>query len=408
MSAGFNLTRVREAAAAEAKRTGQAIVRPAHLLAALERLDPSAFEQLFGSGADGRLKALLGPDGHDYGRPVEAPETTQLLAQAEASNDPQALVTLLGPLVQANGEAVDTEPTEQVEPQTVAAPAPGPGQTLEELMAALDRLVGLSAVKEQVLELIDLKRLAKVRAERGLPAIDGPNHLVFTGNPGTGKTTVARLIASVYATLGIVSPGTFHEVSRADLVGGYVGQTALKTREAVMSSLGGVLFIDEAYSLARPGDYIDYGLEAIEELGKLMEDHRNDLVVVAAGYPHEMQQFLNSNPGLRSRFGRIVHFPDYSTDELSSIFSSLCAAAQLSAADDLLLAVRQTLDVARAESNFGNGRFVREVFKHIIGRQAVRLSEQTDITNDALSMLLLEDLDIEVQAPADTPAGVYL
>jgi SpoVK/Ycf46/Vps4 family AAA+-type ATPase len=409
MTSRLRLAAVRERAAAEAKRAGQSTIRPAHLLAAIEQIDADEFERLFGSEATSRVRALLGPDGHDFGRPVEAAETTQLLSQAEASEGIDTLINLLRPLL-APGDASPLAVQDQQTDKAEAARAASVEQTssIDDLMARLDGLVGLLPVKQQVLELIDVKRLAKIRSERGLPAIDGPNHLVFTGNPGTGKTTIARIIASVYATLGIVSQGSFREVSRADLVGGYVGQTALKTRDVVMSSIGGVLFIDEAYSLSRSGDSIDYGLEAIDELGKLMEDHRSDLAVIAAGYPREMQQFLNSNPGLRSRFGRVIDFPDYSTDELVSIFCSLCDEAELAADDDLVAAVRALLDAAQSEQNFGNGRYVREVFKHIVGRQAVRLSVEEELSDDSLRLLRREDLAIDARATEEAGSGVYL
>lgn len=407
MTLRVNLTALREAAAAEAKRTGQATVRPAHLLVALERFNAGEFENEFGRGAGERVRALLGPDGSDYGRPVEAPEATQLLAQAEASSDPAALISLLRPLISADFSPIDdgdVRPDVRVEAEAIQPTS----ERLDGLLARLNALVGLAEVKAQVLELIELKRVGQIRAERGLPAIDDANHLVFTGNPGTGKTTVARLIASVYATLGIVSAGSVHEVSRADLVGGYVGHTALKTREAVMASLGGILFIDEAYALTRSRDSVDYGFEAIDELGKLMEDHRHDLVVVAAGYPREMQQFLNSNPGLRSRFGRVVHFPDYSTDELVTIFIALCDEARLIPDEQLVTAVRAALDAGRGRANFGNGRYVREVFKHIIGRQAVRLSRDDDLSDEELGRLQREDLALKVEATGEPSTGVYL
>jgi SpoVK/Ycf46/Vps4 family AAA+-type ATPase len=374
-------------------------------------MDANEFEATFGPGASGRLEQLLGEDGRDYGRPIESTETTQILAQAEASGNPAALVDLLRPLL---GDAPSPSSTEAVGTATklstsVSEEADTSAPSIDQLADTLNQLIGLAEVKAEVLELIDIKRLAQVRGDRGLPTLDGPNHLVFTGNPGTGKTTVARIISAVYAALGVVSRGSFHEVSRADLVGGYVGQTALKTRDAVMASLGGVLFIDEAYALSRFSDSVDYGVEAIDELGKLMEDHRDDLAVVAAGYPREMQQFLNSNPGLRSRFGRVIHFPDYSTDELTYIFKSLCNEAQLDPSSDLIDSIHSLLDVARSEPNFGNGRFVREVFKHVVGKQAVRLAQESDLSDEELAQLTRQDLDIVADAHRGSEAaGVYL
>ena len=197
--------------------------------------------------------------------------------------------------------------------------------SLDELLSELYSLTGLATVKGAVRQLIDLARVEQMRREAGLPVAQVSKHLIFTGNPGTGKTTVARLLARLYAAIGILKTGQLVEVTRSDLVAGYVGQTAIKTTEAVERAVGGILFIDEAHSLSRSiGSGQDYGMEAIDTLVKLMEDRRDELVVIAAGYSVEMAHFIRSNPGLASRFPRKIDFPDYSTDELVSIFREMC------------------------------------------------------------------------------------
>ncbi len=201
-----------------------------------------------------------------------------------------------------------------------------PARPIEELLAELDGLVGLAPVKAEVKLVTNLLQVQKLRQARGLPVVESSRHLVFTGNPGTGKTTVARLLAQIYRTLGVVAKGHLVETDRAGLVAGYVGQTALKVTEVFDSALGGILLIDEAYALDRGGDS-DFGKEATDTLVKLVEDHRDEIAVIAAGYPDEMHAFIESNPGLRSRFPRTIHFPDYTTDELVSI-SSRCARSR--------------------------------------------------------------------------------
>ncbi|MEA3078158.1 MAG: hypothetical protein QOF60_3066 [Actinomycetota bacterium] len=266
-----------------------------------------------------------------------------------------------------------------------------PARPIEELLAELDGLVGLAPVKAEVKLVANLLRVQGLRKERGLPVSESSRHLVFTGNPGTGKTTVARLLSQVYRTLKVVEKGHLVETDRAGLVAGYVGQTALKVTEVFESAIGGVLLIDEAYALARGGDN-DFGQEATDTLVKLIEDHRDEIVVIAAGYPDEMHEFIESNPGLRSRFPKTIHFPDYTTDELVSIFGSMCEKASYTCPVAASAAARSYLDAQVRDKGFGNGRLVRNLFEATMAHQASRLVAIANPTNEQLMELLPEDV----------------
>jgi hypothetical protein len=246
---------------------------------------------------------------------------------------------------------------------------------LEELMAQLEGLVGLDEVKKDVKSTMNLIKVRSLRQENGLPVPPMSMHMVFMGNPGTGKTTVARLVGGLYAAIGALSKGQLIEVDRSGLVAGYVGQTAIKTQEVIASALGGVLFIDEAYSLSSGGEN-DFGREAIETLLKAMEDHRDDLVVIVAGYTEPMEGFLSSNPGLESRFNKYITFPDYNGQELNAIFHGLCSKNGYEL-DEEAEAFSQTYFDSLYEGrdeNFGNGRDVRNCFEDMMVRQANRVA----------------------------------
>jgi SpoVK/Ycf46/Vps4 family AAA+-type ATPase len=264
-----------------------------------------------------------------------------------------------------------------------------------QVLAKIDAMVGLTGVKTEVHRLAAFVELERRRKEAGLPTSEASWHLVFTGNPGTGKTTVARLVAQLFAGTGIVSKGQLVETSRTDLVGGFVGQTAMKTDTVVRSAVGGVLFIDEAYALSTGGPE-DFGAEAVSTLLKLMEDLRGDLVVIVAGYPREMAEFLASNPGLTSRFARTIHFDDYTTDELLQIVEGMVATDQSTLTADAREQLRDALDSIPRDEHFGNGRVGRQVFEEMRLKQAERLT-----SDPKASLTVFEAGDV----PTDAPGG---
>ncbi len=264
------------------------------------------------------------------------------------------------------------------------------------LAAAIEKLnllIGLDAVKKEITGLCNYMRIRIMREARNFKVADTSQHLVFLGNPGTGKTTVARLIGEIYHALGFLSKGQFVEVDRSGLVAGYVGQTALKTQKAIESALGGVLFIDEAYSLA-PKYQEDFGAEAIDTLVKAMEDHRKDFVVIAAGYDGLMEQFINSNPGLKSRFSKYIHFPDYTGNELLSIFMALLEANNYTIREDALSVLSAYFDSMYINRNrdFGNARDIRNIFEHIIANQANRLVSVNNPSDNDFFEITVSDL----------------
>jgi len=276
-----------------------------------------------------------------------------------------------------------------------------PPEKIEDLQAELDSYIGLENIKEEVRSLINMVRVHQMRKEHGLPETDLSLHMVFSGNPGTGKTTVARIMARIYHSLGILSKGQLVEVDRSGLVAGYVGQTAIKTGKVIEKAMGGVLFIDEAYAL-NGGTENDFGQEAIDTILKAMEDHRDDLVVIVAGYDDLMEDFIHSNPGLESRFNRFLHFEDYTMDEMMGIFRMRCDKGCYTLAPEAECEVRAYIQEQNDGGiSFGNGRGVRNLFEKILVQQANRLAAMESVTKEDLMMITLEDVRAARSAEED-------
>lgn len=293
--------------------------------------------------------------------------------------------------------AIPAQPVQEEEPAAPASKEEKPEEelTLEQLLQELNDLTGLQKVKEDLNSLINLLKVHKMRAERGLPQTSVSLHMVFSGNPGTGKTTVARLMSKIYSKLGVLSKGHLVEVDRSGLVSGYVGQTAIKTKKVIDSALGGVLFIDEAYALTNSGGSNDFGIEAVNTLLKAMEDNRDDFVVIVAGYPDLMDDFLESNPGLRSRFNKQILFEDYTAEELVQIFTGICGKAFFEVTDEALACVTDFFADRCAQKlpGFANGRDVRNFFEKTLTNQANRLAKMSNPSDSDLITITVEDVE---------------
>ncbi len=266
-----------------------------------------------------------------------------------------------------------------------------PKQKIEDLLAELDSYVGMDAIKTEVRSLINMVQVYKLRREHDLPTTDMSLHMVFSGNPGTGKTTVARIMSRIYHSLDILSKGQLVEVDRSGLVAGYVGQTALKTQKVIEKAMGGVLFIDEAYALNGKSEN-DFGQEAIDTILKAMEDHRDDLVVIVAGYTELMDRFIHSNPGLESRFNRFLMFEDYTPEQMAAIFKMQCKKGCYVLAQGTEELVRDFIAEESADDSFGNARGVRNLFEHILVAQNNRLAKMENVTRDDLMQILPDDV----------------
>lgn len=267
---------------------------------------------------------------------------------------------------------------------------------IQTLLKQLNDLTGMQSVKTEINNMINLLKICKIREENGLQTPPVTNHMVFLGNPGTGKTTVARILAKIYHGLGVLSKGHLVEVDRSGLVAGYMGQTSEKVTEVIEKAKGGILFIDEAYALAN-GQQGDFGQEAIDILNKAMEDNREDLIVIAAGYHDEMQDFLDANPGLRSRFNRTIEFPNYDAAELVEIMSNRAKSLDYTLTDDAVQYVQDTFTriLACPPENFGNARSVRNYLDRVIHNQANRLIAENNFKEEDLTKLTLADVQSE-------------
>lgn len=267
-----------------------------------------------------------------------------------------------------------------------------PIENIDDLKAELNELIGLDGIKKEVNNLINMVTVHKMRKQHGLKSVDMSLHMVFSGNPGTGKTTIARMMARIYRSLGVLSKGQLVEVDRSGLVAGYVGQTAVKTTKVIESALGGVLFIDEAYSLTAKSEN-DFGAEAVDTLLKAMEDKREDLVVIVAGYDGLMDDFVHSNPGLESRFNRYMHFDDYTVDEMLQILDLQLKKGQYTLDEDAKIAAREYIEASNTSSiAFGNARGVRNIFEKLLVEQANRISTMTEVTKEELMCIIKEDV----------------
>ncbi len=283
-----------------------------------------------------------------------------------------------------------------------------PPRPLAELLAELDALIGLDRVKTEIHRQTALLRVEQLREQAGLSKPTLTRHLVFVGNPGTGKTTVARLVAAIYRSLGLLTKGHLVEVDRSGLVAGYVGQTAIKTAETVEKALGGVLFVDEAYALTSGGALgspDQFGMEAVNTLVKGMEDHRDNLVVIVAGYPGPMAEFIETNPGLESRFATTIHFEDYTDDQLRAIFEQMVDKADFVATPQCLDRLEHLVSVEPRDTGFGNARWVRNMLDAAVARHAWRLRDVPEPTLEQLRTLLPEDLSETTPEPVGWPAS---
>ena len=330
---------------------------------------------LIGTLVNNNLKNLAGDL---WGTPPQAPVGPRPEAP-EPSHTPKASDTPV--------EAPKAAPAAQADQQEETPP-----ENIEDLKAELNELIGLEGIKREVNNLINVVTIYKLRKQHELKTVDLSLHMVFSGNPGTGKTMIARLMSRIYKSLGMLNKGHLVEVDRSGLVAGYVGQTATKTGAAIEKALGGVLFIDEAYALNSKSEN-DFGQEAIDTLLKAMEDHRDDLVVIVAGYDGLMDAFIHSNPGLESRFNRYLHFDDYSPEEMLAILDLQLKKGQYTMTPEARAAADQYIRAANTGSiAFGNARGVRNLFERLLVAQANRLAQSADVTRDDLMTITEEDV----------------
>ena len=296
-------------------------------------------------------------------------------------------------------DVVSAEPVEEkkvtseIKPKADTKPQSSFSDSTEEARAKLDRMIGLQEVKDEINTLLNTQIIHQARKDSGLKSTNVLSHMVFVGNPGTGKTTVARILGDIYRNMGLLRTGIVVETARQQLVGSYIGETALKTEAVVKSAIGGILFIDEAYTLSKKEASNDFGQEAIDTILKMMEDHRGEFIVIVAGYPDEMQRFITSNPGLRSRFQTVIHFDDYTSADLRKIFVLNAKADDYIPSNGCMKIVSEYLDAKKAEDpeTFANGRDVRNIYQQIVKEQSNRLVREGFNDKSALQLLKTED-----------------